>query len=124
MDRDGRLDLVAGESNAVLVLPGDGDGGFGAPRRHPFPPSEAWVQALAVDDLDGDGCQDVVASTLWSGGLYVLLGDGGGGFRAVLALAAQGSPGPARLVDFDRDGRLDLLVPGRAGVQIMRNLSR
>ena len=105
MDRDGRLDLVAGESNAVLVLPGDGDGGFGAPRRHVLTPADTWVRALAVADLDGDGCLDVVASTLGSGGLHVLLGDGSGGFRAVLAQAILGEPGPASIADVDGDGR-------------------
>lgn len=83
VDADGRLDVVGADSGgapAVVLLRGDGAGGFAPIGRRPVglpaPPT-----AVAATDVNGDGRADVVAGSA-SGRLAVLHGDGSGGLAA------------------------------------------
>lgn len=67
--------------------------------------------SVFVEDLDGDGHNDLlVCTTPTSGGstpeIRAYLGDGNGGF-SFLAAVASGN-GPAIVADFDRDGKTDI----------------
>ena len=70
------------------------------------------VGSVAVADLDKDGNADVVAARLDTGTLWVYLGDGQGRFRAAAGspFAAGPSPEDIAIADFNRDGRLDVVV--------------
>src|SRR4029079_10496750 len=97
------------------------DGSLGSPVISSWP--TPGITDLELADLDQDGHLDLLG--LGDGGWYVGLGDGAGHF-AIEGLEASGlslsyfNPGP---VDFDGDGRLDLVVneyPGgsAAGIEV------
>jgi len=66
-----------------------------------------WV---AVGDFNGDGKLDLVAANLNSNSVYVLLGDGKGGFGPAMNFAAGMTPFSVAVGDFNGDGKLDLAV--------------
>ncbi len=129
LDGDGRLDLVATGMIAVTeyyydndapypsdpipydrlygylnVLPGNGDGTFGPAAAEYL--GEQTIQRLALHDFDDDGRADVV-----SDGQVVRLGNGDGTVQApshAAGGALMNASTPAW--DFDRDGKLDLLM--------------
>ncbi len=126
-DLDGNvvLDLVLARGEApTLVLENQRTGQF---RPLPEPPGP-WPPARRVllDDLDHDGRPDAV-----------LVGDGavtivasGSSWRHLLDLDGL-DPAAAALLDFDNDGRLDLLVAGTASdsegrgrLRLWRNAAR
>jgi hypothetical protein len=117
---DGRIDVVrnttclggsAAEADVVRWLPGDGEGGFGAPLALP----DAGVHHLeivdlATGDVNGDGAVDVVADYL-TGQVAVYLNDGAGTFSLGLVRTIA-DVWRTLVVDLDRDGDLDLLSAG------------
>ena len=108
---DGKLDVAVTDSaaNTVIVLPGNGDGTFGAPLT-----IAAGNQPVAIvaGDFNGDGKLDLAVANFGDGTITLLLGNGDGTFTQ-----ASGSPysvgrGPNQIVaaDFNGDGKLDLAV--------------
>ena len=71
MDRDATLDVVATSGRSLLVLLGDGRGGFKSSASIPVGPG-AWRVAAA--DINGDGAVDLVTSNSEANSLNVLLG--------------------------------------------------
>ena len=111
-DGDSHLDLVAANasSGTVSVLLGDGTGGFGAATD--FDVGPPFPFSVAVGDFNGDTHPDLaVASFNFSfpfGGVWVLLGDGNGGFGAASNVAPGTAPSMIAVGDFDGDSHLDL----------------
>lgn len=106
--------LIAGNPGRVMVLPGLSDGRFGSPRLTPLPYHD--VSAIASADLNGDRCQDIVAVYHTSPFVTTLLNDCNGYFRTVTSpTIPRWDPTRVVLVDFDCDGRLDLVATGPDG---------
>ncbi len=119
LNADGKRDLiVAGAKGEFAVLPGDGAGGFGAATLMtvgttlPIPTAVGAVERyLLVTELNGDGKPDVVLGDNASYALYVLLGNGAGGFAAPKQL--YGTWGNyVTAGDYNGDGKLDLASNG------------
>ena len=73
---------------------------------------------VAVGDFNGDGIPDIATSTDATGGIYVLLGTGGGKFAAAVQYATSQPAAGLAVGDMNGDGKLDLVVSeGLFGLQ-------
>jgi uncharacterized protein (TIGR03437 family) len=116
-NQDGKLDIVVSIADASTarteVLLGNGDGTFQAPLAVTSP---CCVTALAVADINGDGKPDVAvllhnsSPGVASDRLLTYLGTGSGTFAAPLASIAGTYPSALAVGDFNRDGKLDVVV--------------
>lgn len=112
-NNDHHLDLVSvsGTLTPVLgLLPGNGDGTFGAEQKINGGPAPAWV---AVGDFNGDGNLDMVVANpgRGTGVLDLLLGNGDGTFRPPSQVNIGASqPLSVAVADLNGDDKLDLLV--------------
>lgn len=111
---DGRIDaLVLGTDPRILLLPGDGLGGFGPPVTFSGSASTANVlnqnDRLFVADLNDDGILDFGISRS-DGYLAIYLGKGGGLFAQPRYFAVP--VGNVAVADLNSDGILDLVVGG------------
>ncbi len=125
---DGKLDLAVANysSNDVSVLLGNGDGTFQSAVNYG---AGAQPLSVAIGDFNGDGKLDfVVANSAWSGGpgsVSVFLGNGDGTFQPAVNSGAGSNPYSVAVGDFNRDGKLDLVVAdnaingGAAGVGVL-----
>ncbi|MEZ4385343.1 MAG: VCBS repeat-containing protein [Nannocystaceae bacterium] len=108
LNGDGLTDIVApyAAKLAVTVTLADGDGGFAESDSYPV----SSARAIALGDVDNDGVDDIVATTV-SSGIWLLRGAGDGAFEPPIHdLNVDVALSPA-LADIDGDGDLDLLGP-------------
>jgi len=109
-DRDGNVDLIVTSyhDSAVCILPGKGDGTFGARLSIPLAGGAVGVD---VGDVDGDNVPDLVVGLQDSGQVALMLGKGGFvlGPATLLPLGSAMGPGPVELQDLNSDGRLDIV---------------
>lgn len=112
---DGRPDLAVAGEGRVLILTGDGDGGF---RRAGEYEAGEDPTGLAASDLDSDGDLDLAVANHETDYLTLLLNDGGGAFGPAQAspVRIEVTPHPHTVAagDLDRDGRTELLVDHRS----------
>jgi hypothetical protein len=121
---DGRLDLATVASSydpyrtVVSILPGRGDGTFGAPTVIPY---NAGGVGLAVGDFNGDGRLDLaIANEFTATGadnqtVSVLLNQGDGAFSAPISFTVGARPDMIAVGDFNGDGAPDLAVANSGG---------
>ena len=110
---DGRLDVAVSNSgsNSVSVLLGDGMASFAPAPGSPFV-AAVTPQGMTAGDFNGDGIPDLAVSGFGTNDATVLLGDGTGALNPAPGSPLAAGVGPVSVVagDWDRDGRLDLLV--------------
>lgn len=124
MDVDGMLDLVIASSpfgplgdGWLATARGQGNGLFDDPLTLDLGYEPVH---LALMDADGDGLQDLVASSAidWVGVLRV---DGLGGFDPMQAFSNPWAGPPVEASDRDGDGAPDLVIPGEEAFLELRN---
>jgi protocatechuate 3,4-dioxygenase beta subunit len=100
---------VSGGPDTINVLPGNGDGTFGA--------VASTVQNLGgpghgpvVADFNGDGHPDFAMAQAGAPGIVFALGDGHGGFGPAQFVAGAGIGHSIAAVDLTGDGHTDLVV--------------
>ena len=88
------------------LLPNRGDGTFA---NEQLVATELGEKLEDVSDLDGDGIRDLVASDYWRNGIAIHRGTGALQFSAGTPYATATHGGPTRAIDYDRDGRTDVV---------------
>jgi FG-GAP-like repeat len=112
LDGDGDADLfyvyeAYGEQRLNARL-GNGDGSFGSLIL--IDDAGDMPRGVAGGDLDGDGHGDLVHVDVELAEVYVLLGNGAGGFADPLAVATDDDPRHTLVLDVTADGVVDVVV--------------
>ncbi|HEY6946509.1 MAG TPA: Ig-like domain repeat protein [Candidatus Acidoferrum sp.] len=125
---DGTLDVAVTSSGDqdVAVLLNENCAGLPAPQCSltPMPPELATfvstgLTAIATADMNADGLLDLVVVNSNAGTVSILLGDGTGKFNPLpwpnQSFATGNSPQALALIDFNQDGRLDVVTANQSG---------
>lgn len=119
MDSDGDQDLVMTSGGALYVFAGTGTGRFAAAGSY----RESTVGRLVLTDVNGDGKMDAVMCGAEGGGYYdgvrVHFGDGTGALGPAVKTALNGGISDFTAADFDRDGKMDLLLRRYGGLRLL-----
>jgi hypothetical protein len=137
LDGDGKLDfaLLTGgwPASWILLMHGDGAGGFAAPRTivahsDAFPPADDYYADAAFGEFTGDGLPDVAATRRVQTNLYELAiyaGTPSGEFQYLYSFPPTATPFANVTVlarDLDGDGRTDLLRTADAQLLVYHGL--
>ena len=130
----GQQDIVLLGQNPVgivIVMPGKGDGSFGAPIISKLTFGMTYTQSpLAVGDFNGDGKLDIAVIDATSQKVGLILGNGNGTFRYQVTTVPVSSGNASLLAaaDLNGDGKTDLVFsvvlgssPSIATIQTFRS---
>ncbi|MGL6073447.1 MAG: FG-GAP-like repeat-containing protein [Fimbriiglobus sp.] len=106
---DGKLDALLTDSTGkrVMILPGQGNGTFGAPTVVPL---AARPGQVAATDLNADGKLDLVVTFPDQGRIGILFGRGNTRFTTPQLVTVGKTPATLQVQDVNTDGKPDLLV--------------
>lgn len=115
LNGDGLLDIVVADGDGFSGVLGTGGGGFaaGPPPRAPL----REITASAWGDVDADGDVDL-AVVEYVRDVELYLNDGSGQFTLSRQFPTGSSVNDLALVDFDRDGHLDLFIGATANCSV------
>lgn len=139
LDNDQDLDVLVGQYvnslddrvDSIHYFRWDPAGANGLEQTAHTLPSTAGLDALAIADVDGDGCNDVVGAGAFGRGM-VHLGNSAGGFDGGQDLPQLGYQNPATATrvtmavgDLNGDGRPEIVISdaGNSAVMVYRNTS-
>jgi hypothetical protein len=137
LDNDGDLDVLAGQYvnslsdrvDSIHYFKWDPVGSGGLEQVPHTLPSTAGLDAVAVADVDGDGCSDVVGAGAF-GRAMVHLGNAAGGFDGGTDLPQIGYGNPATATrvtmavgDLTGDGRPEIVVSDAVAQKVMVHLN-
>jgi len=111
LDGDGAIDILTSgnqvdEVSTFSVLRNLGAGAFA----HEQQIESGFGERIEdLSDLDGDGIVDLLASNYWQNGIAMYRGLGSLHFSAGTAFGTATHGGPSRAVDYDNDGRTDMV---------------
>lgn len=118
-NQDGKPDLAISNisSNDVTILLGNGNGGFAPAAGSPVATNGAFPSRIFAADLNGDGKLDLVTSNFTGNSVSILLGNGNGTFAHAggSPMSVAGNVGGVSIIDFNLDGKLDLIVSNTSG---------
>ena len=114
---DGRPDVASWSGDGALIFPGDGAGGFGAPRSVYVGRDALW--GIVPGDFDLDGLVDLAGVDIGVHSVTIADADN----RWARSFGVRWNPTSIVTGDFDEDGRLDLAVAnsGANSVSILLN---
>lgn len=118
---DGHMDAVSVANNfSIMVFLGNGQGGFQSITTNTSL-SSLYSGSLALADMNGDGKLDLVTSSSGHYAVFVLLGDGEGGFSngSGYELDWLNSPNVVTVADVNGDGKLDALTGNYNTVSVL-----
>ncbi len=101
-------DIYSNHSGKVIILPGDGVGGFPEIPSYPGTPG---VNDALLADFNNDGLLDMAEAG--GAGITVLLGTSGGGFGAGIYHNLVNAPYALATADFNGDGFMDIVTENR-----------
>lgn len=102
-NRDGNTDLAIAHYGALMIVLGNGAGGFAAPVSISV---SNGISALTTADFNGDTIPDIVTANGYN--ISLLLGNGAGGFGAVNNFTVDTSPVAIIAADFNNDSKMDI----------------
>jgi hypothetical protein len=121
-DEDGRPDVAVPHHDTaeVWVFSGNGDGTVGSPRKISVAAKKPHSHALVAADANRDRHVDLLLAQADDNQLWVLLGDGKGGFApaSTSPMATGNHPYGSALADFNGDAHPDLATPNWYGKTI------
>src|SRR4051812_16204164 len=115
-NKDGNADVLA-RGTAFYVIPGHGDGTFGAPVAAVTPNTASSFTFAKVADFDGNGTLDIAAITD-NDSLDLYSGRGDLTFSAAVSYPTDFAPVDLAAADVDGDGTPDLAVSASDGYKV------
>ena len=110
-NNDNYLDLLFGKDSSMYISLNDGNGNFSMQSLTPIITlsSGNFLDEIQIADMDNDNDNDIVAILYNSSQIVELINDGSNNFTMDTIDYAGGSPSYLQLVDFNNDGKLDIV---------------